>query len=388
MTDSTSTGGTDGEQPISWEPPTAPAMSPLETLDGATPLDVLPAAEPRAPRSKRPWIVGIAVAAVLVLVMGGVAAALLLNRPDVKLQRALSAMTDSPTGTVTMSVTDYDADDAATQKLLDQGALRVSWDKASDTQQYVLLMNGEDAVDLVVAPESVIIAQDIAKLGIPEAQEMLDSLIEIGTTMGPDADALVKFAQGSPIRIQTGPDSAYGKLMKETESLGGTQARPDDAKVQELADKLQQAVRDNVEVTDEGSDEYGDHLRATVPVKAVLADMIPAIEELMGEAAPEDALDEIKGDPRISIDVWVKDGTVVRAEVPLGKIARELGDGAPTPDMTVVLVMSNEGITPPAGEIVDLDDSLFDGLGSGLLGGGMDSGFDAGADVELEGSGL
>lgn len=366
-----STGSTsaDGAQSISWETPTS--LSPFETLDGGAAPDILPVAEPRAPRSKRPWIVGTALGVVLLLIVGGVAAAVLLNRPDVKLQRALSAMTDRPTGSITMSVTDYDADDAATQKMLDQGALRVSWDKASDTQQYVLLMNGEDAVDLVVAPESVIIAQDIDKLGIPEAQDMLDTLIELGTTMGPDADALVKFAQGSPIRIPTGPDSAYGQLMKETESLSGTQARPDDAKVQQLADKLQQAVRDNVEVTDEGSDEYGDHLRATVPVKALLADMIPAIEELMGEAAPADALDDIKGDPRISIDVWVQDGTVVRAEVPLGQIARELGDGAPTPDMTVVLVMSDEGVTPPAGEIVDLPDSLFDDLGGGLLGSGL-----------------
>ena len=144
-----STGSTsaDGAQSINWETPTS--LSPFETLDGGAAPDILPVAEPRAPRSKRPWIVGTALGVVLLLIVGGVAAAVLLNRPDVKLQRALSAMTDRPTGSITMSVTDYDADDAATQKMLDQGALRVSWDKASDTQQYVLLMNGEDAVDLV-----------------------------------------------------------------------------------------------------------------------------------------------------------------------------------------------------------------------------------------------
>jgi hypothetical protein len=332
---------------------------------------------------------------VLVLVMGGVAGALLLNRPDVKLQRALSAMTDSPTGSVTMSVRMPDAGDPTMQKVFDQGALRVAWDKASDTQQYVLLMNGEGALDLVVAPESVVVAQNLEALGIPEMQDALDGLVELGPQMGPDADAFVKFAEGSPIRIQTGPDSAYGKLMKETESLGGTQPRPDDAKVQALADELQKAVRDNVEVTDEGSDQYGDHLRATVPVKAVLATMLPAFEELVGEAAPTDALDEIPGDPKLVLDVWVKDGTVVRAEVPLGEIARQLGEES-TPEMTIVLEMSATGVVLPEGEIVDLPDSLFDGLGAGLLGGGlggldgsgMDSGFGTGAGWDIEESGL
>lgn len=374
MTDSTSTpGGTEGsgDQPVTWEAPTAPAMSPLETLDGATPLDVLPAAEPRAPRSKRPWIVGIAVAAVLVLVMGGVAAALLLNRPDVKLQRALSAMTDRPTGSITMSVTGYDAGDDVNQKLLDQGALRVAWDKASDTQQYVLLMDGDQVVDVVVGPESVVVAQNLKALDLPEASSILDSMAEIGGSMGPDGEALVKFAQGSPLRIATGPDSAFGKLAKETESLGGTQPKPDDAKVQAFADKLQQSIRDHVTVTDEGSDQYGDHLRATVPVKAVLADLVPAIKDLTGEAVPADELSKIKGDPQVSVDIWVADGAVSRIELPLGQIARDLGGDSSTPDMTVVVEMSDQGVTMPAGEIVELPDSLFDGLGSGLLGGGM-----------------
>jgi len=207
MTDSTSTpGGTEGsgDQPVTWEPPTAPAMSPLETLDGATPLDVLPAAAPSAPRSKRPWIVGIAVAAVLVLVMGGVAAALLLNRPDVKLQRALDATMGRATGSMTMSV-QTTATDTATQQLLDKGALRVAWDKGSDTQQYVLVMDGEQAVDIVVAPESIVVAQNLGALDMPEVADILDTMAELGSSMGPDGEALVKFAQGSPLRIATGP---------------------------------------------------------------------------------------------------------------------------------------------------------------------------------------
>jgi len=391
MTDSTSTpGGTEGsgDQPVTWEPPTAPAMSPLETLDGATPLDVLPAAAPSAPRSKRPWIVGIAVAAVLVLVMGGVAAALLLNRPDVKLQRALDATMGRATGSMTMSV-QTTATDTATQQLLDKGALRVAWDKGSDTQQYVLVMDGEQAVDIVVAPESIVVAQNLGALDMPEVADILDTMAELGSSMGPDGEALVKFAQGSPLRIATGPDSAFGKLAQQTEELGGTQAKPDDAKVQAFADKLQQSVRDHVVVTDEGSDQYGDHLRATVPVKAVLTDLVPAIKDLTGEAVPADELSKIKDGAQVSVDIWVADGAVSRIELPLGQIARDLGGDSSTPDMTVVVEMSDQGVVMPAGEIVELPDSLFDGLGSGLLGGGM-GGLDGsgGAGFGLDDSGL
>ncbi|MFC6237341.1 hypothetical protein [Longivirga aurantiaca] len=365
---STGSESIDGAPPISWESPTS--MSPLETLHGGGSPDVLPAAEPRAPRSRRPWLVGTALGVVLLLIVGGVAAAVLLNRPDVKLQRALSATTDRPSGSMTVSVRVADIGDAAAQEMLDNGAVRVAWDKGSDTQQYVLLMNGEAAVDLVVAPESLVVAQNLTALGMPEVESLLDSMTELGTTMGPDGEAFVKFAEGSPLRIATGPDSAFGKLMKETESLGGSQPKPDDAKVQALADKIQQSVRDHVTVTEQGSDDNGDHLRATVPIKAVVADVIPAVEDLVGESAPDDALSEIPGDPQLVVDVWVKDGVVTRMEIPLGELARQTGDGS-APDMTLVVEMSEQGVTMPSGTIVDLPDSLFDDLGGGLLGGGL-----------------
>ncbi len=381
---STGSESADGAQPISWEAPTA--MSPLETLDGGGTPDVLPVATPRAPRSKRPWIVGTALGVVLLLIVGGVAAAVLLNRPDVKLQRALSATTDRPTGSMTVSLRVADAGDAATQEMLDKGAVRVAWDKGSDAQEYTLLIDGEQAVDLIVGADSVIITQDLAALGIPEAQTVLDGMAEMGASLGADGQALVDFSEGTPLRIATGEDSAFGKLMKETQSLGGSQTTPDDAKVQALADTIQQSVRDHVTVTEEGSDDNGDHLRATVPVKAVVADVLPALEDLAGESAPDDALSEIPGDPQLVVDVWVKDGVITKMEIPLGELARQTGDDS-APDMTLVIVMSDQGVTMPSGTIAELPDSLFDDLGGGLLrggllGGGM-GGLDSSGDMDF-----
>lgn len=365
---STGNESLDGAQPINWESPTS--MSPFETLDGGGSPDVLPAAEPRAPRSKRPWLVGTALGVVLLLIVGGVAAAVLLNRPDVKLQRALSATTDRPTGSMTMSVRVADAGDAATQEMLDKGALRVAWDKDSDAQEYTLLIDGEQAVDLIVGADSVIITQDLAALGIPEATSILDGMAEMGASLGADGQALVDFSNGTPLRIATGEDSAFGKLMKQAEDLGGSQSTPDDAKVQALADKVQQSVRDNMTVTEQGSDDNGDHLRATVPVKAVVSDVAPTVAELTGQPVPDDLLSDITGDPQLVVDVWVKDGVITRVEIPLGELARQTGDGS-APDMTLVVEMSEQGVTMPSGTIAELPDSLFDDLGGGLLGGGL-----------------
>ena len=376
--------GDQGSGPVSWEPPVgSPSLSPLESLDNGAITDILPAAETRAARGTRPWLIGTAVAAVLVLVLGGVAAALLLNRPDVKLQRALSATTDRPTGSMTVSVrsSGSTAGDAQMQELLDKGAVRVAWDKTSDTQQYVVLIDGDSAFDLVVAPESLVVAQNLRATGIPEVESVLESITQVGAALGPDGEAVVKFAEGSPLRIATGPDSAFGKLMKESETAGGSQPKPDDAKLQAFADKVQQSVRDHVTVTDEGSDDAGDHLRATVPVKAVVTDVLPAMADLVGQAVPTDALSSIKGDPKVSIDIWVKDGVITKVEIPLGEIARQAGGDPAAPDVTLVIAMSDTGVVMPSGDVVDLPDSVFDSLGSGLLGGLGGLGTGSGSDV-------
>lgn len=392
MTDSQDFTGGDagdpGSTPVSWEPPVgSPTLSPLEALDNGATTDILPAAETRAPRSKRPWLIGTAVAAVLVLVLGGVAAALLLNRPDVRLQRALSATTDRPTGSMTVSVRMPDVGDELGQSLVDNGSLRLAWDHPGDQQQVTLLMHGDKVVDVVSTPDSVVVTQGLASLPLPGIEDALAALREAGTSLGPDGEALVDFTRGVPLRIKTGPDSAFGKLLKQTESTSGSKNQLDEAKLQSVVDTIQQSVRDHVTVTDEGSDDTGDHLRATVPVKPVISDVAPKIADIVGEPVPADLLSGVKGDPTLVVDTWVKDGVIAKVEIALGALVADTVGSGPAPDITLVIEMSDVGVRMPPAPISDLPDSVFDSLGSGLLGGfgglGAGSGNDGGV---LEGS--
>ncbi len=362
--------GGQGHQPVSWEPPIgSPAMSPLETLGDGTSTDILPAVEPRAPRSKRPWLIGTAVAAVLVLVLGGAAAALLLNRPDVKLQRALSATTDRPTGSMTMSVRASDVGDELAQSLVDNGSVRLAWDHPGDQQQITVLMHGDKVVDVVSTPDSVVITQGLASLPLPGIEDTLAAMREAGRALGPDGEALVDFTRGVPLRIKTGPDSAFGKLLKQAESTSGSKNQLDEAKIQSVVDKIQQSVRDHVTVTDEGSDESGDQLRATVPLKPVIADVAPTVAEIVGQPVPADLLSGVKGDPTLVVDTWVKDGVIAKVEIDLGPLMQDSVGGGAAPDITLVIEMSDVGVQMPPAPISDLPDSIFDSLGSGLLGG-------------------
>lgn len=368
MSDSTHQGGSTPD-PVSWEqPPTASlALSPLEMLDGADLGDIVPAAS--APRSKRPWIIGTAAATVLVLVGGGIAAALILNRPDVQLQRALSATTEQPTGSMTMSVKVTGVSDSAAQSMIDGVRLRLAWDKTTDTQQCTVAVNKSTVLDIVAAPDSVILTQGLTSLALPEIESILGGFRDFGSSLGPDGRALVDFSRGVPLRIATGPGSAFGKLLKDAESTAARSSNaPDEAKVQAVADKIQQSIRDHVTVTEEGSDDAGDHLRAVVPVKAVVSDVAPMIADLVGQPVPSDLLSSIKGDPQMTVDVWVKDGMVSKLEIPLGQLMRDSGT-ASAPDITVVMVMSRDGVKLPPDPIADLPDSVFENLGGGLLDG-------------------
>ncbi len=392
MTDSTSGApgpdqapGIPGEGGASWQAPSADARIPLddapglsasEPLDAATPLgDILPAEPQQQPRRGRRWIAITAVAAVLVLVMGGVAAAVLLNRPDVKLQRALDSMTSQQVGSMTVSVqTSAGGDDAMAAAVLESAGLRFAWDKGAGTAQVTVKVKDAELVDLITAKDYVIVSQDLAALGADEGFDSTMSGIEqYGASLGSKGDAIVAFAQGKPVKIATGEGSALSDLMALAQQQSGAAATPDPQQAQEFADRLQKSIRDNVEVTQVGSDDSGDHLQAVFPIKPVLAEVEAYIKQVSGQALPADLVSQVKGDPKVTVDVWVKDGTVSKMSLPLGQILKQATGDSSTPDFTITMTMSGDGVTMPSEQVTELDDSVIEELVGGALTGGLGS---------------
>lgn len=386
MTDSTTPGpDSPGGPEASWQPPASdsriplddsPGLSASETLDAATPLgDVLPAEAP-APvrRGGRRWIAVTAVAAVLVLVMGGVAAAVLLNRPDVKLQRALDAMSAQQTGSMTMTVQVRGTGDTGSEQMLKDAGLRFAWDKAAGTGQVTVKVKGSDVVDVVTAQDYVIVSQDLAALGADAAFDSTMSGIEqYGASLGSKGDAIVAFAQGKPVKVATGDGSAFSDLMALAQQQSGSTATPDPEQAKAFTDRIQQKIRESVVVTQVGSDDAGDHLQAVFPIKPVVAELESYLKEVAGQALPADLTSGIKGDPTVTVDVWVKDGTVSKMALPLGQIIKDATGHSSGPDVTLVVTVSGDGVVMPAEEVTTLDDSVIEELVGGALTGGLGS---------------
>jgi hypothetical protein len=353
----------------------APGLSASETLDAATPLgDVLPAAAPPQPRRGRRWIAVSAVAAVLVLVVGGVAAAVLLNRPDVKLQRALDAMTAQQTGSVTMTLQVSGTGDTASEQMLQDAGLRLAWDKGAGAGQVSLRVKDAEVVDLITGDGYLILTQDLAALGAEDALGGdLSSLEGYGRSLGSDGVAIVAFAQGKPVRVSTGEGSAISDLLALAQQQSGSTATPDPAQAQALAERVQKAVRDNVTVTSVGSDDDGEQLRAVFPIKPVVAEIEAYLAQVAGDALPVDLGSQIKGDPTVTVDVWVKDGTVSKMSLPLGQVIADATGERSVPQVTLVMTMGSDGVAMPSEPVTELDDSVIEGLVGGALTGGLGS---------------
>lgn len=117
-------------------------------------------------------------------------------------------------------------------------------------------------------------------------------------------------------------------LDQVTEQLGFPVATPDPEKAAALQDKFAEILKQNAEVTSEGSDDVGAHLVVSLPLKDTTTDLFDALESLGGAPAgtlPDEALGEIP-DADIPLDVWVSDGQLVQIEADVIAIGEAVGE--------------------------------------------------------------
>ncbi|MBI1378568.1 MAG: hypothetical protein GC157_13950 [Frankiales bacterium] len=345
-------------------------LSPLETLDGP----VLPAAEPPRGSHRRRWLVATAAFVTLVLAGGAVAAVVVLNRPDVRLQRALSATTDQPVGDVTASLRIVGNDgEGADLAVLTSPSMTLAWDRDSGTREVTGSWQGTRVVDMVATPDTLVLTLKLLALHNADVTKGVAQMRRAATSIGPQGAPITALLDGHPVRLHTGPGSALDTLVKKA-AANSTTISPDqaDAVRQQMSDAL---VR-NVTVTDAGTDADGDHLVATFPLKPVIQPAVDALPASM-RSGPGAALAKLDAAATVSVDVWVRDGTVAKVVVPLNQLVRDLGgDVHGAPDVQLVLAFGSDGPQAPAAtDVTDVPDSLLTTLtqdsGGGSGAGGL-----------------
>ena len=323
--------------------------------------DVLPAAEtgPPARRTGR-TVVAATLAVLLVLVVGGAAYGwTVLQRPDVKLARAFDATKSAPQGSMTLSLT-ATGKAAAGSESITRSSLRYAW--APDTQQFTVVYDSRKLGTVTTTSTHVTLQVD--PKAIPNSREITDNLAMAGAVLGDGADVITALLDGKPVGIAVGPGSALQKALDKAAKSSGTpqQESLSPEQVAKAVDVITQSVKDNVTVTDAGSDQYGDHMVATVPLAKVVDAAWSSMSSLVpGSSGAKPDLAEL-GKVTLQVDVWVKDGAVTRLEIPLSKA---LADVAPTSgqgDVTLVVVMSSDGVEPVQGPVTEVPDSLLDSI--------------------------
>jgi hypothetical protein len=364
----------------------APTPGEVELLDSVETDPTIPAAGPAPRRRLGRRGVAVLLTAALVLVGGGVAYGVaFLHRPDVMLARALSSTQGMPSGDVRITVSTDAASLSALGVRDPQGSVlhqiqssAVRWAWGTDVQQLSADYDGSPLVDMITTPEHLTLEADLATSNDSALRVVAHQLRAMAGSMGPDASFLVDLADGLPVGLSIGPDSAVAKLLTRAQASGGktASADPSAAQFSQLGDAMASSLRQHTLVTAQGSDEYGDHLRSSVDLKPVVADAWAHMTDLVpGAPTSITAADLAQLDGvTLDIDVWVKDGVISKVEIPMGDFLQKLGSRSITTPLTftVVGMVGTDGVHQPDAKVHEVPDSalqsLVDRMGVGMAG--------------------
>lgn len=184
-------------------------------------------------------------------------------------------------------------------------------------------LDGVDALDVRVIGQDFYARSDVR--GVAEA-------------FGQDAAALDQVAAQASAQglafLEPAVDGEWLALKGFSEvgkSMTGGDTAPT-LEQQKAFDDLVDSLTKSAKVTDEGTEQAGSHLVATLPLREVYNDYSELLRKLPSSAAGQSdlpAVGELPRDGEIIIDAWVKDGALTQLEVDFLQFADEADEPVP-----------------------------------------------------------
>lgn len=161
--------------------------------------------------------------------------------------------------------------------------------------------------------------------------------------------------------------------LQLSQQMGGTAVSPEQQ--QELIDDLLQTVEQNATVTDEGEDDAGQHLRASMPLQETIQDLMQSLGPAAGMMQGQDMMGDIP-DENIVLDFWVTDETITQMAIDFTQFegmsdgsGDEFPEGVERLSFVIAIEETDVNVEPVTGA-VELDTAALTQALSGLMGGG------------------
>ena len=304
------------------------------------------------------------------------------ENPEAALSEALDAFSDYEGVTLVMSLT-AGADDIAAadipadvaEKIVNSSITISGTGSTLEDQEVSMTFNvggNEDAVEMRVIKDSVYLRAEVSDL----VQEFGGDMAMIDAAAQQFAAQGMDFAQAAVDGEWIGIENAAAAL----EQIAGPQPTPDPEKAAEFGERIAGILESNADVTSEGSDDVGEHLVATLPVKETAEEFLDAIEglgTLPPGTVPTEGLEDLP-EADIPIDVWIADGQLVQVELDFVAIGRALGEepteGIDELGLRLEIAEFDDPVEAPADFVpIDLQEimqGIFGAVGGGASAGG------------------
>ena len=181
-------------------------------------------------------------------------------------------------------------------------------------------VDGEDAFHFSLSDLTIYVQADVPYLLETFGQDPARAE-EFAASVPPEMSFVNDLIEGEWIAI-TGLDQLADQLPTQPQEVSEQQKK--------IFNGLTKAIEDNAEVETGDEEGPGDHLIATIPVRALYEDLQPLLQELQGQAGAmaggaatelPPASEVPEGDA--TIDFWVDDGNLSQIEVDFVELARE-----------------------------------------------------------------